>query len=169
MGEFIRVVAFDPGPVWCGFAIAELSAAYRGMVRYGDGGRCQSTMEAVRHVLEAALPPPNSAARLIVAVEQPEGFIHQHARGPQILETARVGGEIGRQAELLGLEVARLPASRWRHALVAKNNASDALIKRACQMFVIGLPVRTNNHVRDALGLAIVALRNPSLATKAAA
>jgi hypothetical protein len=40
---------------------------------------------------------------------------------------------------------------------VQRKHAKDAVIKLAVERLVTGLPSRTNVHVRDALGLAVVA------------
>lgn len=168
MGEPQRIVGFNPGPTKSGWCVAELALADRGMVRFIRGGQCRSIHEEFCRIIEAARPGPLHPL-LLVGVEQPEGFIHQHARGAQLLETARVAGEIAGLARLSGYRVAQLPAGKWRHALAGKNNASDALVARACAMFVRGMPKKSNSHVRDALGLAVVVLRNPGIAKGMAA
>jgi Holliday junction resolvasome RuvABC endonuclease subunit len=111
------------------------------------------------------LPSRRGAARAlfaehqpaVVAVEVPDGFVHAKYRGPTLLATARVAGGLAWLAEGETLRVIELPAAAWRQTLVGRPHAKDAVIKLAVERLVTGLPARTNVHVRDALGLAIVA------------
>lgn len=158
-----RVLAFDPGPTTSWFAVA--LAGQGGMALFGGAGPV-ATSDGSR--LEALLD--DEAVRTpggLVAVEIP-GALHPRAgaspanlfaRSKQLLETARAAQKIVDAAGARGLVPVEMTAGQWRHALARKNNANDALIKRAVTMFSIGLPQRTSAHVRDAFGLAIVALR----------
>jgi Holliday junction resolvasome RuvABC endonuclease subunit len=150
-------LAFDPGPKSCGFAVANLTPEMRGRPTFLRGGKVDSAFDSIRCLLDE-----NSNVD-IVAVETPAGFIHEHARGAQLLETRGVAGRIDTIARMRSHNVVEMTAGEWRRQLTGKANASDAVIKRAVTMFAYGLPKRTNAHMRDALGLAIVVLRKPSV------
>lgn len=158
-----RVLAFDPGPRECWYARAALGD--RGMVIFVDAGMVHSSDDAgIASLMTSATEEP----RALVAVEVPSALhpragatpANLFARSKQLMATARAAQRIEDAAHARALDVLELSAGQWRHALVRKNNASNALIKRAVTLFSIGLSKRTNEHQRDALGLAIVALRS---------
>lgn len=145
------VLAFDPGPTSTGFAVVATVAV--GNVRrhtYVDGGQCSSTPEGFAAVLEAF-------PGVRVAIEQVAGYAYEQARSAQLIATARVGGLLEGLARSDGRAVQTIAAGQWRKSLCGRSSADDATIKRAVGVFVVGLPKRTNVHVRDALGLAVVA------------
>jgi Holliday junction resolvasome RuvABC endonuclease subunit len=141
------IVAFDPGPKTIGWASVEGRGP---SVAYRAGGMLASRRDAARALLEEHRPAA-------VAVEVPDGFVHAKYRGPTLLATARVAGGLSWLAEGEGLLVVELPAAAWRQTLVQRPHAKDAVIKLAVERLVTGLPARTCVHVRDALGLAVVA------------
>jgi len=161
--ECRRCLAWDPGPTVCWWASA--LAGEHGIILFGGAGSIP-TADASR--LEALLD--DEAVRNpggLVAVEIP-GALHPRAgaspanlfaRSKQLLDTARAAQRIVDAARVRGLVTVEMTAGQWRHALTRKNNASDQLIKRAVTMFSLGLPKRTSAHVRDAFGLAMIALR----------
>jgi Holliday junction resolvasome RuvABC endonuclease subunit len=156
----MRVVAWDPGPRWSGWCLAEMTAASRGRPVFVDGGKVRSIPEEIHRIIGRA------GAGSVVGVETPTGYVHQHARGAALLETARVAGEIVGAARYCGHHVVEMAASSWRRALCGNGSAPDCTIARAVAMLATGLPVRTNVHLRDALGLAIVVFRHPAIAAR---
>lgn len=152
-----RVIAFDPGPTTCGYAIAEHGRDAGNRVRFLAGGEVSSDAAMLGQTLGCG------AGVDAVCVETPAGYVYEKFRGPTLIETARVAERIAILAGVRGTRVVQMSAAQWRKALCSKANADDKRIKRAVQMVTTDLPSRTNEHLRDALGLAIVVLWNPRL------
>lgn len=169
------VLGLDPGPFKTGFAIARREPRSTGRVLLLRGGWTASPGPG---------PTPSGAAfeafdeergreDAVVAIEVPTALhprvgaspANMIARSKQLLATARVAERLANMARLRGLVLAELRATDWRRAFCGKGNASDADIARACRVNVTGLALRSNAHMRDALGLACVVLWNPELAT----
>jgi Holliday junction resolvasome RuvABC endonuclease subunit len=153
MGAELLVIAFDPGPTTCGLAVVQRT---RGSARFISASNIPSTQAAVREALA-------TSGASIVAVETPSGFIHQHARGAQLLATARIAGMIVGQAAALGLATLEMSAQDWRRPFCGGGHRGvpgDAAVKAAIRVFVTDVPKRTNTHVRDAIALATVASWN---------
>jgi Holliday junction resolvasome RuvABC endonuclease subunit len=153
-------LSWDPGPTRSAFAI--VSEGARGMSVFVNAGLLKSDDH---YAIQAKLAEAAHAGA-IVAVEIPTA-LHPRAgasvanllaRSKQLLATSRVAATIAADARGMGLKVIELPASKWRHAITRKSNASDAVIKRAVTMYCAGLPARSNAHVRDAIGLGLVTL-----------
>ena len=154
-------LAFDPGPKTCGFALAKLKPEMRGRPMFIGGGKVDSDHETISICLR------DHREVDIVAVETPAGYVHEHARGAQLLETRGEASMIAAIARVIGLLVVEMTAGEWRRQLTGKSNASDAVIARACAMLASGLPKRSSVHTRDALGLAIVSLTRPKIPLQA--
>ncbi len=154
MTPLIRVLAFDPGEHSTGWCLLE-SAITRGFARYLDGGNVESTKSAFRTLIATIEP-----TRTICAIEAPSGHIHEHVRGAALLATARVAGWIGGIAFSQEAKTIEVSASKWRLAICGKTNPSDAIVKLAVSRYTVGMPARSNAHVRDALGCGIVAMWN---------
>lgn len=97
-----------------------------------------------------------------VYIETPEGYVHEAFRGPTLLETARMVGGIQWECQGRGQVVELRTAGWWRKALVGKASSPkkgemDRLIKSAVSSHIAAMPPTSNVHVRDALGLGIVA------------
>jgi len=147
--------------------MAELTPPMRGIPVFMNGGKVPSVHAELLKMIDGA---PEKAT---IAVESPSGYIHEHARGAQLLETRGVADRIATIATMRGRGVVDMPAVEWRRHLTGRSNASNPLIKRACTLFVFGLPNQTgvgrkrlNAHVWDALGLAVIALRQFERARK---
>lgn len=154
-------LGLDPGPTKTAWSLIEMGP--NGMAHYVGSGMLLSTdPDAFRAKLAGA-----ASVGALVAVELPTALhpragadpANLFARSKQLLATMKVGASIATEARSAGLEVVELSAGQWRHALTGKNNASNPLIERAVRMFTTGFPTKSNEHVRDALGLAIVAAR----------
>jgi Holliday junction resolvasome RuvABC endonuclease subunit len=153
------IIAFDPGSKKTGLAVLEGPIDRQARPKFQWGGHVPND-GAMR---ELRLLATIRAAYPIVAVESPSGFIHQHARGAQLLETAKVAGELVGLAKSLGLRVVEMPRQDWARALCGKGirgSPGDRHVKRAVEMFVSNLPKRSSTHVRDAIGLAVVTIWN---------
>lgn len=164
----MKLLAVDPGPSSCGWAHVRM---VDGRAHYIDGGKFDSTRTYFVNVLEGW-------ATDVVAIEMPEGFIHEPFRGPPLLQTARVAGGIEWECDRRGLRTITLSATSWRKTLCGGARPGDGVIADVVRANVAGLPALTNVHVRDALGLAIVAgwiaigsagTRAPSSTTRARA
>ena len=96
--------------------------------------------------------------RCVVAVEVPGGYVHEKCRGPELLETAFQAGRIFSAAQALGVRCFRATADEVRRALYGKRSGklmkADAAVAAALPLFILGLPKRTNVHVRDSLAVA---------------
>lgn len=172
----LTVVAFDPGPTECGWAIVQAgAAAMRGMVAFVEGGKVDSKMAELLAVVRRAV---RGEVQPLVALEAPSGFIFESgskrgeghgAIGKQLLATAMVAGEIKGLVRTPGrdLPLVAVNAATWRRAVCGRNNADNHLVEAAVSRLTIGLPKRTNNHLRDAVGLAIFASWNPRLSEDA--
>jgi Holliday junction resolvasome RuvABC endonuclease subunit len=143
----VIVVGVDPGPTRSAWSAIESRCA--GRWQFVRCGMAESNAEAFRDVLALTVGCD-------FAFETPSGYIHEHARGAALLATARVAGELVAVAQSCHRRVVEMSASKWRQGLTGKSNASDALIKKAVELYVDGLPKRSNAHVRDAIGVAIV-------------
>ncbi len=147
-------IGFDPGPTWCGVASASLWGA---RLHFEWGERIRS------HEPDVAAAIARVSTSALVAVETPEGFVHQHARGAQLLRTAAIAGSIATLARATGRAVLPLSAQAVRRALCGRGvrgTPGDAHVKRALSVLVVGMPARSSTHVRDALAAAVVALLN---------
>lgn len=155
-------LGFDPGSTDCGFALASRQDAGRRELAYIAGGKVSSHPHAL-----AALPAfdvlPKGAT---VAIETPKGGIYGKARGPALLETTRVAGDIAGMVRGRGYGVFALTAAEARRALCGRRpgrggSFGDADVSRALRLLVPNLP-RVSVHVRDALLVAVLSLLNPN-------
>lgn len=147
----LRIVGYDPGPTRVAFAELEVSWPQRpNWVRHGILGTketpCTSEMLR-RHVHELA---PGT----IIAIEKPSGYIHEHARGAQLLETANVAGQIKAFALDTFHAVFEFSAEQWRRHVCSNGHASNEQIASTLRVLIAGVPV-SNNHHRDAAGIAL--------------
>jgi Holliday junction resolvasome RuvABC endonuclease subunit len=178
----VIVLGIDPGPMKFGWCLARRLANSMGRVEFLRGGYGPSPGEggfvgassAVFELLEQSrsVDAFEDAVAIEVPTELHPGGIDRAAmvaRSKQLLATAKVAERLASMARLRGLGVAEMRATDWRRAFCGRGNPSNAEIAAACAVNVVGMPKRSNAHVRDALGLACVVLWNPSLARKGAA
>jgi Holliday junction resolvasome RuvABC endonuclease subunit len=142
------LLAIDPGPSRSYWALVEVGAR----PRYVDSGWCESTLEDVDRLFRSREVDH-------IALEQVAGYAYEAKRTAQLIATSRVEGMIGAGAYSFRVPLVEVAASTWRKALCGKGNADGHAIARALATWVVGMPTRTNEHVRDALGLAVVACR----------
>lgn len=165
------LLAIDPGSKRAGYARVKVEPLGQ-RCHFLDAGMMPSTRDALlgylaEHAVDAG------------AVERPAGFAFELSRVGALLETSYAAGlmsgvlqahaqETGRVGEYkTGVPVLELSAQVWRRELCGshreraekRGSAGDAEVRRFVEHFVRGLPKRTNEHVRDALGLALVAAR----------
>ncbi|WP_394849608.1 hypothetical protein LZC95_19425 [Pendulispora brunnea] len=145
------IAAFDPGPRWTGFACVTMHGGAGRPVRfvYREGRKMESTPEQINWCFALGVD--------LVAVESVDGVPYEDVRAAKLMETNGVARAIEWLALGRGLPVERLSARAWRSPLCGRGNASDDQIARVVALHIRELPRRTNVHVRDALGLAVVA------------
>lgn len=155
------ILAVDPGEKACGYAAVAIEGP---KVRFVDAGDFEAELGAFAHVLDR-LTVSGLERDLVVAVEQPAGFIHDPFRGPALLATASCAGGVAWVAESRGLTVVRLAATEVRRMLLGKTRLGsksqkgdmDRMIAMVLPGVVVDMPKRSNVHVRDALALAVAA------------
>jgi len=76
-----------------------------------------------------------------------------------LIDTGIVAGEAFGIAGEHCAYICYVTVAEVRRSLCGNANAGDADVKAALQLIVDGLPRRTNNHVRDAIAVAIVGAR----------
>ena len=145
------VLGVDPGSSASGWARVD--------VRGGNGLPVTVTYVSSGN----ALSKPSSLSPLmdgadVVGCEKLEGVTYP-AKGPGIVSaliaSSYVAGLVSGIAAARGIRCIDMPAVQWRRIVIGKPNANDALVKDVVHRLVIGLPKRTNVHVRDALGVAL--------------
>jgi Holliday junction resolvasome RuvABC endonuclease subunit len=146
-----RVVAFDPGPTWTGFAVLDVIG---NRPSYVEAGRIESTVDAVCSVLVEH--GAGHVARIAVEVVDARYGI-AGPRGAALIDTNGIAVGIVWACRMLRYDVDPMPAPVWRKALLGKATAGDDAVKLAVQRLVVGWPTRSNAHARDAAGLGVVA------------
>lgn len=86
----------------------------------------------------------------LVVIEAPKGYGYSNARVANLLDAARIGGELAGIARSFGVEVIETHAQETRRALCGKGNASDKLVADVVRMRIHDWPKRSNCHARDA-------------------
>lgn len=147
----IRVLGFDPGSKQCGWSLADCTGP---RPIYLDGGECAATWEETGDIMSRCAPTMIAIESIVIygASDDRHTF-----RMKALAETAYVAGLIHGAARSRALWVTELAARDWRKRLIGSPHSTDARIKSTLQVLVANLPKRTNEHVRDALGLAIAA------------
>jgi Holliday junction resolvasome RuvABC endonuclease subunit len=149
MTSELLVMAFDPAitsATWAALHVAGRA------ISFAAGGEVPIDLQAdeLRGLL-ARLGPD------VVAVECPAKAIFASARAPSVMRSTRASGWLEGACVMAGASaVLTVSANTWRTLLVGKGNADDERIACAVNARVVGLPKRTNNHLRDAVGLAAV-------------
>lgn len=159
MAPDANILAIDPGSKECAWALVRSKGP---RVRYVAAGRFANEVELFLEVADDCrrvhgLEPD------VLGLERPAGFVHDPFRGPTVLATAYVAGGIAWLASSRGTRVIELTAEQGRKLVLGKARGRfaqkrgdlDRLVKEALPNFVSALPVRTNEHVRDALLVAI--------------
>jgi Holliday junction resolvasome RuvABC endonuclease subunit len=150
----VLILGIDPGPNTCGFAVIEQTAMQRTVGRYLEGGARPSDFEILDSLIHGFVLQGGNH----VAIER-VGLAHRPEAIHSLIETAHVAGICEGIARHRCPSVSLTPAVAWRRSLTGRNNASDANIKTALLARLSDVP-RTNAHVRDAAGLALVSAWN---------
>lgn len=169
------VWAFDPGAT-TGYALFRIADDGTGLATVQSA---HSMRDPVDHAMvecdlatEFAIPPPFREVRLLCveAVKRvtprerlPAAMASAMATG--LVRSERIAGELVGIAKARGIEWAECEASEWRAALVGKRTATDAEVKRAIDAR-LAEPMRTNAHVRDAIGVGLYCVRRRWLAMR---
>lgn len=159
------IAAFDPG-AHCGVAVVAINdigalpprvVLCQALPSDGSGGTPES-------LLASMTPKPD-----LVALESVKA-IYPRARfgvsmANAIQEATRMEERLAACAKELGIPSVRYTAAEWRRWLTTRANPSNAVIHRALRHAsrVLDLPKRSNEHGRDALGLALFAAQKHRL------
>lgn len=157
------VLAFDPGPKQCGWAVAGRTGP-TSRPYFIDAGNVSSELQAMSAHIKLWVQRWPS---LVVAVEQPGAYIHDPRKALDLLNTKAAATSLEVMCRLHVPELPRvsLTVQGWRRQLCPGVNGTpgDAAVKHALGMFMADMPKRTNVHMRDALGLACVVLLGQSV------
>lgn len=151
------ILAIDPGSSRCAYAVLQGEVA---RVRYVASGFFDAELDGFLAVL-------GGSAFNVVAVERPAGYVHEAARGANLMATAGVAYAIDWVARSRAIPTVTLTAAEVRKGVLGRSTQAfgraqekggmDRIIKAAIATFVDGLPRQTNNHVRDALLVGVAA------------
>lgn len=146
-------IGFDPGPRRTAWAIA---STWRNAHSFEDWGVVDSTPADINDLLQSfCMTDPTMEP--IVVVEQI--FITPHGNHNAIRDTCQVAGGIAWAAETLGLKVTLATSTKWRRVVCFghKGQATPGDKEVAIALHTIygkSLPKKSNDHLRDALGVA---------------
>jgi Holliday junction resolvasome RuvABC endonuclease subunit len=143
-----HLLAIDPGIKLHGWARVELTGTARvRIIAMGHDDAATVIGQMDMGVDAAAVERTYFAPKMAMAM------------GP-ILQTSEWAGVFRGHLEGRRIPVQCIRSTEWRNALLRAPCASNADIARAVKVFAIGLPKRSNEHERDAVGLSIVASWN---------
>lgn len=155
------IISVDSGSKEFGWCAVERE---RARARFLMSGTTEATPFAWMKTFRAVCEIRGLAAIDAIYVETPEGYVHDPFRGPHLLVTSRMSGGIEWVMALQypDISVRLRTAPWWRKALVGKASSPkkgliDQLVADAVNANVLGMTKSSNVHVRDALGLSIVA------------
>lgn len=140
-------LGFDPGPrhtYWARVVVRSNGC------KYITGGRIYSDVGSIALVLAKADPR-------MIGIEEVGNFIKPEAK-IQLKDTAKVVGLIEGVAGAMGYKSMLIPANgsvSWRKVLTGNANAGDLLVGETV-IATENFPQRSNNHLRDATGIALV-------------
>ena len=143
-------------------AVALVLGGARAKTGWATSGRWTSA-EVVGHVLRLALEQETALG--VVCVERVAGAAYggredgsRHAMTAHLVGAAERAGYVVGAARQAGLVVTMATALEWRRAVTGHASATSARI--AVQLgFHVQLPPRSNEHVRDAIGVGLYGLR----------
>lgn len=141
---FTRVLGIDPGSTEHGWAVLDVSKSMR--CKWLSEGH--STLEEMQQATFGRID--------LVAIERPSGYVHEQARGAELLNTSFQAGRIYEWAcKLVGADkVVCLSAEQARSMIAKKATTDDAVVRAALQLF-LDLPEKSNVHERDAAAAAL--------------
>jgi Holliday junction resolvasome RuvABC endonuclease subunit len=153
------ILGIDPGPTEIGYAVLRRDTATR-RGSYVDAGKfavdarmCDELfglvkvhgIGAVGVELPGRLHPDRNISRAALV-----------SRSNQLLATVKIQERIVGWLNGFGFyDVHEVTASDWRRGIVGRSSPSDAAIKVAIMRQVAGWPKRSNEHERDAAGVAL--------------
>lgn len=148
------VLAFDPGKT-IGCALVDFSFTPRPLIRATSA----LTETEIAHTLATELHCADRE-NFIVAVEVNETYATRERdfNPVHLVRAGRIAGEIIGHARALGARVVTFSAHEWRRAIVGSRTPTDAQIKATIARLV-DISKRSNNHERDAIGVALYAER----------
>lgn len=145
----IDVLAFDPG-VHIGWA--HLTIVNDRLRQFRSGGTFDSVEECFTKI---ALAKEYAHLVAVEMVSADGGWVH--ARGGALAECNAIGGKLLGYARGLNIKTLELSAFEWREQLIGKRNATDAMVKQMTHALIKGMPKVSNDHMRDACGVALAA------------
>lgn len=142
----MKVMGFDPG---ANTGVCLLEAEPRGRFAWRHHGVYrEEILDVLATLLEAHRPD-------LVAVETPEGYIHEHKRGRDLLAAAVLAGELAGRAHAMGYRVEKASPQLWRSMLCSDGSAKDPAIKAMVLVRAREVPRQTSSHARDAACVAM--------------
>lgn len=157
--DTLRVTGLDPGSTATAFARISVMLVDGGpAIAFGECGDIPNE-ELAKWVARDTSD--------IIAVERPEGRVYSSKGAgivPHLLQAANAAGIVRGAVEVANesrpaVALLECPAVRWRKDVVGKGSATNAEVKAAVLRLVGGWPKRSDNHERDACGVAIHAAR----------
>lgn len=143
----MRILGIDPGTAKTGLAVVEVGTD-------GNGVWIESTTVAPNELNPSLFTDYKVNKDIsVVAIESPEG--HNGPAIKYLAPTAQLAGECGGMCRVLGMHILYVKPREWRKVLCGRGNPTDASIAEALGV-AMDLPKRSNEHTRDAAGLALV-------------
>jgi Holliday junction resolvasome RuvABC endonuclease subunit len=96
----------------------------------------------------------------VLAVEMPL-VVHNPKAIRQVLATRGAAGIFTGIGQAYRIPVVELHPGKWRGTLCHNSSPTDAMVKKAVTLHVEWWPTRSNSHMRDAAGVALVAMLLP--------
>jgi len=152
----MMVLGIDPGPTRSGWALLDFTIPSSPV--YFAAGLTESPLGLFRELDDAG----HGDRLRLVAVEQSRGRVDP-LRVAAVLLTVWTGGRFIGIAESRSLEAVALGVTEWRNALIGTPRRGDDIDENVAaflRRFVRHWPARSNVHVRDAAGVACVAVRS---------
>lgn len=145
-----RILGFDPGVTHHGWAV--LQPTPEGVIYIAGGDEVGEADSVMLRLLDGYRPR-------WVAIETPTVAYLRQAVKPVMAMCRQAGLALGMARHHRPLPTCHeASANVWRRNLLGNGSAKDAAIKTHIQTHIIGWPRRSNNHQRDAAGVALDAL-----------
>ncbi len=96
----------------------------------------------------------------LLAVEVPQ-VVHRIEAVRGVLDTRGSAGTFAGAASGIGLPLVEMSPGDWRYRVCKARSPSDAMVKEAILAMIEGWPQISNNHERDAAGVALAASMVP--------
>lgn len=144
-------LGIDPGTRSLGFALVERISSFTG--KWIEAGNLPTTYAESAALLVRLKPD-------LVVVEEPV-WIGLGKGAAELFKTCWVGGGWHWLAQSNGIRAEAIYAREWRLWLCNDASPSNADIASHLPRVITGIPKRSNNHERDACGIAWAGLRLP--------